>query len=81
MAARVWDLGWYGDRFVITLEDDAGVALSQVSLPRAVAVAMMPALRNRAAGFRMRIPVDSTSPSMDSGSTAGVRQNDKGDFG
>jgi hypothetical protein len=56
-AARCWDIGWYGDRFVITLEDESGVALSQVSLPRDVALQMMPALRNRSAGFRMRIPV------------------------
>ncbi|WP_373045280.1 hypothetical protein [Vulgatibacter sp.] len=56
-AAKCWDIGWYGDRFVITLEDESGVALSQVSLPRHVALEMMPALRNRNAGFRMRIPV------------------------
>ena len=62
MAARCWDIGWYGERFVITLEDESGEALSQVSLPRHVAVAMMPALRNRAAGFRMRIPVAPPPP-------------------
>ena len=57
MVAKCWDIGWYGDRFVITLEDECGVALSQVSLPRDVALQMMPPLRNRSAGFRMRIPV------------------------
>jgi hypothetical protein len=57
VVAKCWDIGWYGDRFVITLEDEFGVALSQVSLPRDVALQMMPALRNRSAGFRMRIPV------------------------
>lgn len=71
MAAKFWDIGWYGDRFVITLEDDDGVALSQVSLPREVALQMMPALRNRSAGFRMRIPVAVPAPSRAPAATRG----------
>ena len=66
-AAKCWDIGWYGDRFVITLEDESGIALSQVSLPRHVALQMMPALRNRSAGFRMRIPVQAESAALGGG--------------